>query len=665
MIVELGHFATIVALVVALALALLGQLSAVKPTWRSAVSTLALAQFLLIGFGFLALLYAFLGNDFSVAYVVRNSNTALPWPYRLSAAWGAHEGSFLLWTLVLAGWTLALSIAGKRLPDDIHGRALAVLGLLNFGFLLFLLSTSSPFERLVGAPADGADLNPLLQDHGLLVHPPMLYIGYVGLAVPFAFAVAGLQNGRLDAAWARWTRPWTNFAWAFLGVGIALGSWWAYYELGWGGWWFWDPVENASFMPWLAATALIHSLAATEKRGAFRNWTIFLAITAFSLALLGAFIVRSGVITSVHAFAADPERGLFILWLLLLAAGGALTLYGVRAPAIRSRARYRGFSREFALLANNLLLVAALAVVLIYTLYPLAYEAATGGDKISVGPPYFNRAFVPLALILAAFLALAPIARWKHTPLKLFRNAGLLALAAAGIGVAVPLVVAGAAKPGAVLAVALGAWIVLVLGRDVQRRPRPARSRAYLGMVIAHFGFAVTLVGIGITSAFSVEQDLRLQVGESAEVGSVTWRFEALRQVQGPNYVADQGEFVANGARLVAEKRRYAVGGQVMTEAGIAAGFLRDLFVALGEPLPDGAWGVRINHKPLVRWVWLGALLMAFGGVLAATDRRYRVASQARSAKAGREGVKAEPEADTTVDLEPNTIAGQPLRAPS
>ena len=624
MIVELGHFATIVALVSALALSAMGQLSAVRPAWRNTVSTLALAQFLLIGLGFLALLYAFLSNDFSVAYVVRNSNTALPWHYRLSAAWGAHEGSFLLWTLVLAGWTLAVSATAKRLPDDIHGRTLGVLGLLNFGFLLFLLSTSSPFERLVGAPADGADLNPLLQDRGLLLHPPMLYVGYVGFAVTFAFAVAGLQSRRLDAAWARWTRPWANFTWAFLTVGIALGSWWAYYELGWGGWWFWDPVENASFMPWLAGTALVHSLAVAEKRGAFKNWTVFLAIAAFSLALLGAFIVRSGVITSVHAFAADPERGLFILWLLVLAAGGALALYGLRAPAIRGRAKFQGVSRELMLLANNLLLVAALAVVLIYTLYPLAYEAATGGDKISVGPPYFNRAFVPLALVLAAFLALAPIAHWKHTPLKLFKTAALMAAAAAAVGVLAPLMLAGAAKTGAVLAIALGSWIVLVLGRDVRRRAKSARTRAYMGMALAHFGFAVTLVGIGVTSQFSSEHDLRLQVGERAEVGDVTWQFVDMRRVQGPNYVADQGEFEADGATLVAEKRRYTVGDQVMTEAGIASGLLRDLFVALGEQLPDGSWGVRISHKPLVRWVWLGALLMALGGVLAATDKRYR-----------------------------------------
>ena len=624
MIVELGHFATIVALCMALALAAMGQISAVRGAWRSVTVRLASGQLLFLALGFGALAYAFLVNDFSVAYVARNSNTALPWDYRLSATWGAHEGSFLFWTLVLAGWTFAVSAAGKSLPDDLHGRALSVLGLLNCGFLLFLLGTSNPFERLVGAPAEGQDLNPLLQDVGLLIHPPMLYVGYVGFAVSFAFAVAGLQSGRLDAAWARWTRPWANFAWAFLTVGIALGSWWAYYELGWGGWWFWDPVENASFMPWLAGTALVHSLAATEKRGVFKSWTVFLAIAAFSLALLGAFIVRSGVITSVHAFASDPARGLFILLLLVLAIGGALTLYGLRATNLAGRAQYAGVSRELMLLTNNLLLVLALAVVLIGTLYPLAYEAATGGKKLSVGPPYFNRVFVPLALVLAAALAIAPIARWKHTPLALFKNAALLAGGALALGVLAPLVFAGTVRAGAALAIAGGAWVAAVLASDCARR-RGHWTRGYLGMVTAHLGFAVCLVGIGVTSAFSRELDVRMAPGDTATLGDVTWRFESLRQVPGPNYVADQAVFVTDGGvRLVAEKRRYNASRQVMTEAGIAPGFGRDLFVALGEPLPDGAWGVRINHKPLVRWVWFGAFLMAFGGALAATDARYR-----------------------------------------
>ena len=624
MIVELGHFATIAALVMAAALAGVGYRSAVDAAWRRTAETLAVAQFGAVALGFAALVHAFVTSDFSVQYVAENSNTALPWYYRISATWGGHEGSFLLWTLVTAGWTMAVALGGARLPDDIHGRVLGTLGLLNAGFLLFLLATSSPFERLVGGPMEGADLNPLLQDFGLIVHPPLLYVGYVGFAVAFAFAVAGLASRRLDAAWARWTRPWTNIAWAFLTVGIALGSWWAYYELGWGGWWFWDPVENASFMPWLAGTALVHSLAVTEKRGAFKSWTVFLAIAAFSLSLLGAFIVRSGIITSVHSFAADPQRGLFILWLLVLTVGGALVLYGLRAPTIGSRARYGGVSRELMLLANNLLLVLALAVVLIGTLYPLAYEAATGGEKMSVGTPYFNRSFVPLAILLASALAVAPIARWKRTPLKLFRQAGIAFGVALALGVLLPLVLAGTIELGALVAVAAGLWIAIVLGADIRHR-LGALTRAYLGMALAHLGFAVSLVGIGVTSAFSQELDVKLAVGESADLNGVTYRFAELREVQGPNYVADMGVFVTDASVVLrAEKRRYAAGGQVMTEAGIAPGFTRDLYVALGEPLPDGAWGVRINDKPLVRWVWLGALLMAAGGVLAVLDPRYR-----------------------------------------
>ena len=625
MIVEIGHFAAILALLMAAGLAGAGFLAAANPAWRGLTQALALGQLALVALSFAVLVAAFVGNDFSVAYVAQNSNSALPWHYRVSATWGAHEGSFLLWTLIAAGWTAAVSVAGRQLPSEVHGRALGVLGALNAAFLLFLLSASNPFERLLPAPpADGADLNPLLQDFGLIVHPPLLYTGYVGLAVAFAFAAAALLAGRLDAAWARWTRPWTNVAWAFLTCGIALGSWWAYYELGWGGWWFWDPVENASFMPWLAATALIHSLAVTEKRGAFKAWTAFLALTAFSLALLGAFIVRSGVLTSVHAFATDPERGVFLLIILALAVGGAFTLYALRAPSIGSRATYDGVSRELLLLANNAILTLALAVVLLGTLYPLAYEAATGGDKISVGPPYFNRVFVPLMLLLAACLAIAPISRWKRTPLKLFQKAGWMLLAAAAIGVAAPLVFAGALKAGAAAAAALGTWVAVVLAADCWRR-RGALTRSYLGMAMAHLGFAVSLVGIGATSQFSSALDARLAVGEAVELNGVTYRFASLSQVDGPNYTAERGTFTTDaGVTLHAEKRHYAASGQVMTEAGIAAGFLRDLYVTLGERLPDGSWAVRLNDKPLVRWVWLGALLMAGGGILAVMDPRYR-----------------------------------------
>ncbi len=625
MIVEIGHFAVVAALLVALALGVVGYISAVNGAWRGLVGTLASCQFVLLAFGFAVLVQAFLASDFSVAYVAENSNSLLPWYYRVSATWGAHEGSFLLWTLIMAAWTWAVSLGCSRLPDEIFGRVLGTMGLLNFGFVLFLLSTSSPFVRLLpGVPAEGADLNPLLQDFGLIVHPPLLYTGYVGFAVAFSFAIAALVSGRLDAAWARWSRPWTNVAWAFLTVGIALGSWWAYYELGWGGWWFWDPVENASFMPWLAGTALLHSLAVTEKRGAFKSWTALLAIAAFSLSLLGAFIVRSGVLTSVHAFAVDPERGLFVLALLALAVGGALTVYALRAPTITSRARYGGFSRELLLLVNNAILVVALAFVLHGTLYPLAHEAITGGEKTSVGAPYFNRGFVPLMCVLACFLALAPVARWKRTPLALLRNAGLMCAAALCLGLALPLVLGGAFKLGAAVAVALGLWIMFVHGTDLWRR-RESATRGYLGMTLAHVGFAVSLIGIGVTSEFSREADARMAVGDSVSLNGVTYRFAALRRIEGPNYVAEQAEFIADGGvHLYPEKRHYAVREQVMTEAGIAAGFLRDLYIALGSRLPDGSWGVRIQDKPMVRWIWLGALMMAFGGVLAVMDPRYR-----------------------------------------
>ena len=625
MIVELGHFAAILAFAMAIGLAAAGYASATNPAWRGAAATLAGGQLILLLAGLGALVHAFLVSDFSVAYVAENSNTRLPWYYRASATWGGHEGSFLLWTTIMAAWTWAVSVGGGRLPAEIHGRVLGTMGLLNAGFLLFLLSTSSPFERLLpGAPAEGADLNPLLQDFGLIVHPPLLYTGYVGFAVAFSFAVAALLSGRLDAVWARWTRPWTNVAWAFLTVGIALGSWWAYYELGWGGWWFWDPVENASFMPWLAGTALVHSLAVTEKRGAFKSWTLFLAVAAFSLSLLGAFIVRSGVLTSVHAFAVDPERGLFLLVLLVATVGGALLLYALLAPGLGSRVGYAGASRELLLLLNNVLLVVALAVVLIGTLYPLAYEAATGGEKISIGPPYFNLVFVPLMFVLAACLAVAPVSRWRRTPARLFRGAALLLGAAAGLGVALPLALAGTFEPGAALAVALAAWIAIVHVADAWRR-RGAWTRGYAGMVVAHLGFAVSLAGVAVTSTFSHALDVRMDVGDSVILNDVTYRFADLRRVDGPNYVADRGEFVTDaGVALYPEKRLYDARAQVMTEAGIAPGFTRDLYVTLGEKLPDGSWAVRINDKPLVRWVWLGALLIALGGTLAITDARYR-----------------------------------------
>jgi len=516
------------------------------------------------------------------------------------------------------------------------------MSLLNFGFITFLLFTSNPFARLLPLPPpDGADLNPLLQDFGLIVHPPMLYTGYVGFSVAFAFAIAALLGGRLDGAWARWCRPWTNTAWAFLTVGIALGSWWAYYELGWGGWWFWDPVENASFMPWLVGTALVHSLAVTEKRGVFKSWTVLLAIAAFSLSLLGAFIVRSGVLTSVHAFAVDPTRGLFILGFLVVVIGGSLLLYAMRVPVIRSRTGFGGLSRELLLLVNNLLLILSMAVVLFGTLWPLAYEALTDGGKISVGPPYFNGIFLPLMALLALALGLSPMVRWKNTSLKkILRTLLTSAMLAVLLGVVLPmawLLLFDAEISFAVVgALLLAGWIIAThlidLWARVSQRSRP--PAAYWGMFIAHLGFAVTIIGVAVTSVYSFEKDLRMVPGDRLTAGSIIYEFVGVSPVQGPNYVADRGHFgVIEGSQryeLYPEKRRYKINNNIMTEAAIEPGLLRDIYVSLGEALGSDeargttAWAVRVQRKPLVRWVWFGAMLMAIGGTWALFDKRYR-----------------------------------------
>jgi cytochrome c-type biogenesis protein CcmF len=636
MIPELGHFALILAgwFAVALAVSAAAGVFLRREAWMRLGGNLVGAMFAFTLLSFACLAYAFLTDDFSVAYVARNSNSLLPAVYKLSAVWGAHEGSFLLWTLIMCGWTLAVAAGGGSLPLAMHARVLSVMGALTAAFVAFLLLTSNPFERLLPLPpADGNDLNPLLQDFGLIIHPPMLYAGYVGLSVPFAFAVAALWGGRLDAAWARWSRPWANVAWAFLTIGIALGSWWAYYELGWGGWWFWDPVENASFMPWLVATALLHSLAVTEKRGVFRSWTVLLALTAFSLSLLGGFIVRSGVLTSVHAFAVDPERGLFILGFLGIVVGGSLLLYALRAPVIRSRASYEGLSREVLLLLNNVLFLVATAAVLLGTLLPLAYEAATGGEKISIGPPYFNFVFVPLMAAVALLLGLAPAARWKRTQaVPLLRSLLPAALAALLVGVLSSLLLAGTLHWQVLMAVAIGGWIALAHTADATARTRATRQRppaAYAGMTVAHLGFAMTLVGVCVTSHLSSERDVRMQPGQSVEVGDMTFDFEGVENVSGPNYRADRGRIRVTDAGgdtfvLAPEKRLYLAGGSVMTEAAIDAGFFGDTYVALGEPLDGGAWSVRIHVKPFVRWVWFGAVLMALGGIVAALDARYR-----------------------------------------
>ncbi len=649
MIAELGHFSLILALGLSFSLAVIPALGVYRSEvmWMRAGKSLAVGQFVFVGISFLCLAHAFLNDDFSVTYVAQNSNTALPIAFKLSAVWGAHEGSFLLWTLIMTGWTLAVATFSAALTRDMRARVLAVLGGLTFGFILFMLMTSNPFDRSLPVfPREGADLNPLLQDFGLIVHPPMLYMGYVGFSVPFAFAIATLTSGKLDSAWARWSRPWTNVAWAFLTIGISLGSWWAYYELGWGGWWFWDAVENASFMPWLVGTALIHSLAATEKRGVFKSWTVLLAIFAFSLSLLGAFIVRSGVLTSVHAFAVDPERGFFILAFLVIVVGSSLTLYAVRAAGIKSEAGFDLTSRETLILVNNLLLVVATAAVLLGTLYPLIYEAMTGGKKISVGPPYFNAIFVPVVLALFLVMSVGPFSRWRKTPISRFVGEQWPALVATGVMVAVLIAIFGHTFSWSALLVCTIALFILVnlirdLRHQVAHKVRTASallklSPSYYGMWLAHLGIAVSMTGVVLTISFSEEVDVRMAPADTVQVADYTFAFHGVKRVAGPNYMADEGEIeVSRGGRslltLHPQKRRYLAGGNVMTEAAIDPGLFRDLYVALGEPIADGAWAVRVHYKPFVRWIWCGGLLVAIGGFVTLLDRRYRLLRQRRA----------------------------------
>ncbi|WP_263263961.1 heme lyase CcmF/NrfE family subunit [Pseudomonas sp. RIT-PI-S] len=645
---ELGQLALALALCLALTQALLPLLGAWRnvPAWMATARPAAWGQFAFLLFAFGCLAQAFLHDDFSVAYVAENSNTALPWYYKFSAVWGAHEGSLLLWALILGGWTFAVSLFSRQLPAAMLARVLGVMGLISTGFLLFLLATSNPFARILPqVPLQGRDLNPLLQDFGLIVHPPMLYMGYVGFSVAFAFAIAALLGGQLDAAWARWSRPWTLVAWSFLGTGISLGSWWAYYELGWGGWWFWDPVENASFMPWLVGTALIHSLAVTEQRGVFKSWTVLLAIAAFSLSLLGTFLVRSGVLTSVHAFASDPTRGVFILVFLLIVSGGSLALFAVRAPVVRSHARFAWASRETLLLANNLLLVVAAATILLGTLYPLLLDALTGA-RLSVGPPYFNALFVPLMGLLLATLGIGVTMRWKATP-----GAWLVRMLSPVLIGALALCVLVGAFTGLdhwplLAVVALAAWVVLAGLRDLTDKLRHQGvaglgrlRRSYWGMQLSHLGLAVAAVGVVFSAQLDAARDLRMAPNDSAEVGGYTFIFRGTQAMQGPNYRGDTAiiEVSENGRTISVlhpEKRLYSAQGSVMTEAGIDAGFFADLYVALGEPLADGAWAVRLQVKPFVRWIWLGGLLTALGGVLAALDSRYRAKVRQR-ARAG------------------------------
>lgn len=635
MLPELGQILLVTALLMAVLQTVLPLWGAHRgrATWMAVARPAAYAQLALLLGAFGVLTTAFVTQDFSVRYVAENSNSLLPLAYRYSAVWGAHEGSLLLWALVLALWCGAVALWSKRLPAEVAARVLGVLGIISIGFLAFLIFTSNPFARLIPAPLEGRDLNPLLQDPGLIIHPPMLYIGYVGFSVPFAFAIAALLEGRVDARWLRWTRPWTNVAWGFLTIGIALGSWWAYYELGWGGWWFWDPVENASFMPWLAGAALIHSQAVTEKRGSFASWTLLLAIAAFALSLLGTFLVRSGVLTSVHSFAADPSRGTFILIFLALVIGGALLLYALRAGALTSDDPRRGFlptSRETLLLANNLLLAAACGMVLLGTLYPLLADAL-GLGKVSVGPPYFGTLFVVLMAPLVALLPFGPLVNWQRD-----QASRRLAMLAPWAGLALLLgVIAYFMAPQGALKTAAGvagaAWVALGTGRFVWTRLRGnGRFTAEMvGMLLAHGGVAVFLAGALLVEALNVQREVALAPGQSLVVGTYEVRFEGVDHQQGPNYVADRGHLrVFQHDRQLAllhpEKRLYASGGQVMTEAGIHARLNGDVYVALGESLGNNAWAVRVHIKPFVRWIWLGALLMALGGFVTAADRRFR-----------------------------------------
>jgi cytochrome c-type biogenesis protein CcmF len=654
MIAELGQIALIMALMMALlqaAFPLLGAHQGV-PVWMAVAKPAARAQFLFLAVAFGCLIAGFINHDFSVAYVARNSNSGLPLYYRIAAAWGAHEGSMLLWSWILGAWTLAVTIFSRSLTDEFLARVLGVMGLISVGILLFILFTSNPFERLVPAPLDGNDLNPLLQDIGMTMHPPMLYMGYVGLSVAFSFAMAALLGGSLDSAWARWSRPWTLVAWVFLTVGITLGSWWAYYELGWGGWWFWDPVENASFMPWLVATALVHSLAVTEKRGAFKPWTVLLAIFAFSLSLLGTFLVRSGVLTSVHAFASDPARGLFILIFLAVVVGSSLLLYAFRVPAVRDNAHYHFLSKENLLLLNNVLLVTAAASVLLGTLYPLVLDALKLG-KISVGPPYFSSVFSPLMAPVFLLAGVAPLFAWRQASLrKVFRPLRYVWIACLSLGVLFTAALFNPVTIVAVTGVSMALWLfatsMLTLYSRVRLRTSllaglRAQSRSVYGMTLAHTGLAVFLLGVVLSSQYSEEKTVRLAPGEAVTLNGYRFQFNGVQTVNGPNYRAMEGHFsVHRGEREIAElrpqKRFYAVQRNTMTEAAIDAGLFRDLYVALGEPMDAGAWGVRVYHKPFIRWIWLGGLFMATGGLLAASDRRYRLASSLADRRYGELG---------------------------
>ena len=641
MIPEIGHFSLILALLVALILGSVPIIGAARgnAVWMGLARPAARAQFFLIAVAFICLVYTFASKDYSVGYVAANSNSKLPLQFRIAAVWGGHEGSLLLWAMILSVWTVAVSLFSRHLPDDMRARILGVMGLISVGFLLFMLMVSNPFERLIPAAMDGRDLNPLLQDPGMIFHPPMLYMGYVGFSVAFAFAIAALLGGQLDSAWARWSRPWTTMAWVFLTLGIMGGSNWAYYELGWGGWWFWDAVENASFMPWLVGTALIHSLAVTEKRGSFKAWTVLLAIGAFSLSLLGTFLVRSGVLTSVHAFATDPRRGLFILVFLVVVIGGSLALFAWRAPTVGRGGKFSVISRESFLLANNVLLAVAAMSVLLGTLYPLFLDAL-GLGKISVGPPYFDTVFVPLMTPALFLMGIGPIARWKNATLP---ELALRLRWAFAVSVATALILPfllGHWTPMIGLGLFLAFWIFASSAHLVRQRLAGDRAtllarmkavpRAWWGMVIAHIGIAVFTLGVTVVKGFESEIAVRMLPGDVAHLAGYDFKFEGVQDIVGANYTASRGQLRVskNGVErtvLSSEKRLYTVQNMPMTEAGISPALIHDRYASLGEPLEDGAWSVRIYHKPMVEWIWAGAVLMALGGLLAISDRRYRV----------------------------------------
>jgi len=647
MIPEIGHFSLILALVVALALGSLslagGQLG--RADWMALARPGAQALWLLTGFSFVCLSYAFYTNDFSVLYVAQHSNTKLPDIYRIAAVWGGHEGSLLLWLLMLCTWMMAVSLFSRQLPDVMVSRVLGVLGLVAVGFLLFMLITSNPFVRLSDIPADGRDLNPLLQDPGLVFHPPMLYMGYVGMAIPFAFSIAALLNGRLDAAWARWTRPWATAAWICLTIGIAMGSWWAYYELGWGGWWFWDPVENASFLPWLVGTALMHSLAVTEKRGLFRSWTIMLSLIGFSLSLLGTFLVRSGVLTSVHAFASDPKRGVFILLFLAVVVGSSLVLFAARSGKVRSSGTFGWMSRETFLLMNNVLLTTAAAAVLLGTLYPLIIDALNLG-KLSVGPPYFNSVFAPIMMPVLFLMVVGSFSRWKSDSLaELALKLRPLAIVALILGCVTPLL-AGPWSALVAIGLTLAYWIILGSFVQIYRQLKDtahwkSTPMSFWGMHVAHIGIAVCVIGITMVKGYETEKDVRMSIGDTVSVGGYTFRLSGISQAPGPNYNADVAAVeLSKGERVLKtlhpEKRTYFSSTMPMTEAAIDSGVSGDLYVALGEKLEDGdkaAWAMRVYHKPFVTWIWLGCFMMALGGMIAALDKRYRKKLAAKLSK--------------------------------